>query len=273
MSIPRRPGPRSQALAAATAAEGKVLVERLALYPAYVAAAERWVDAALRAAAPAMRRMRPGSPGSIAGRRGWRCAAGPWPAPLVSERRPARCGGWSARAGAGERLAEGEIAALFAARDRDFRYVTDAADALRRAVSGDTVRYVVNRNINYTNICYFRCRFCAFSKGKTSEDLRGAPYDLALEEVVRRAREAWARGATEVCMQGGIHPDYTGATYLALCRAVEGGGAGDAHPRLLAAGGAPGRGDAGPRHRRVPGRAQIGRSRQPARHRGGDPRR
>ncbi len=106
-------------------------------------------------------------------------------------------------------------------RDRDFRHVIAAADELRRAVSGDTVRYVVNRNINYTNICYFRCRFCAFSKGKTSHDLRGTPYDLALDEVVRRTREAWARGATEVCLQGGIHPDYTGATYLALCRAIK----------------------------------------------------
>lgn len=88
-------------------------------------------------------------------------------------------------------------------------------------VCGDVVRYVVNRNINYTNICHFHCQFCAFSKGKTSEALRGAPYDLALSEIVRRAREAWARGATEVCMQGGIHPDYTGATYLAICRAVK----------------------------------------------------
>ena len=81
--------------------------------------------------------------------------------------------------------------------------------------------YVVNRNINYTNICYFRCRFCAFSKGRLSDGLRGKPYDLALEEVVRRAAEAWQRGATEVCMQGGIHPDYTGDTYVALVRAVK----------------------------------------------------
>jgi FO synthase len=80
---------------------------------------------------------------------------------------------------------------------------------------------VVNRNINYTNICYYRCRFCAFSKGKTHEALRGTPYDLTLDEVVRRSREAWDRGATEVCLQGGIHPDYTGATYLGICRAIK----------------------------------------------------
>ena len=88
-------------------------------------------------------------------------------------------------------------------------------------MNGETVTYVVNRNINYTNVCYFRCRFCAFSKGKLSENLRGAPYDLDLDEIARRTLEAWDRGATEVCMQGGIHPDYTGATYLAICRTVK----------------------------------------------------
>ncbi|HYM33120.1 MAG TPA: 5-amino-6-(D-ribitylamino)uracil--L-tyrosine 4-hydroxyphenyl transferase CofH, partial [Candidatus Cybelea sp.] len=121
----------------------------------------------------------------------------------------------------GARLDAGDIERLFAARDSGFAYVARAADELRRSVSGATVRYVVNRNINYTNICYFRCQFCAFSKGKTADTLRGTPYDLALDEVVRRSEEAWARGATEVCMQGGIHPDYTGSTYLAICRAVK----------------------------------------------------
>ena len=110
---------------------------------------------------------------------------------------------------------------LFAARDADYQRVCTAADELRQAVSGDVVRYVVNRNINYTNICYYRCKFCAFSKGKTHEALRGTPYDLDLEEIVRRAREAWERGATEVCLQGGIHPDYTGATYVGICKAIK----------------------------------------------------
>ncbi len=101
-------------------------------------------------------------------------------------------------------------------------------------MNGDTVRYVVNRNINYTNVCYFGCKFCAFSKGKTQESLRGKPYDLAMDEIVRRAEEAWDRGATEVCMQGGIHPDYTGnlSGYLP---GRESGGAGHARTRLLAA--------------------------------------
>jgi FO synthase len=125
------------------------------------------------------------------------------------------------RATGGNRLDHPEIQRLFTARDADYRHVTQAADALRKAVSGEVIRYVVNRNINYTNICYFRCKFCAFSKGRTHDDLRGKPYDLALEEVSRRAVEAWERGATEVCLQGGIHPDYTGETYEAICRAIK----------------------------------------------------
>src|SRR5205823_9266873 len=124
------------------------------------------------------------------------------------------------KAMAGARLGEADIVRLFGARDADCALVVAAADELRRSVSGDVVRYVVNRNINYTNICYFRCRFCAFSKGRKHEALRGEPYDLALEEIVRRSVEAWERGATEVCLQGGIHPDYTGRTYVDICRAI-----------------------------------------------------
>ena len=92
------------------------------------------------------------------------------------------------RATAGSRLDEAEIIRLFGARDVDYERVINVADELRRAVSGDTIRYVVNRNINYTNICYYRCKFCAFSKGKTHEALRGTPYDLELDEIVRRSR-------------------------------------------------------------------------------------
>ena len=110
---------------------------------------------------------------------------------------------------------------LFQARGGAFDAVRAAADELRAGVSGPQVSYVVNRNINYTNVCYFRCQFCAFSKGKLSENLRGRPYDLTIDEIVRRVREAWDRGATEVCLQGGIHPDYTGETYLSICRAIK----------------------------------------------------
>jgi FO synthase len=126
-----------------------------------------------------------------------------------------------AKAASGQALDEHEITTLFSTRGEDMHFVIRAADDLRKKVNGDTVTYAVNRNINYTNICGYKCRFCAFSKGKTHEALRGVPYDLDLAEVARRAVEAWDRGATEVCMQGGIHPDYTGETYLALCRAVK----------------------------------------------------
>jgi FO synthase len=125
------------------------------------------------------------------------------------------------RAARGGRLDEAEIVRLFQARGGDFRAVADAADALRAEVNGDTVSYVVTRNINYTNVCYFKCQFCAFSKGKLSENLRGRPYDIGLDEIGRRVAEAWERGATEVCMQGGIHPDYTGETYLEIARRVK----------------------------------------------------
>ena len=90
------------------------------------------------------------------------------------------------RASGGDGLDESEIEALFTARGDDLFAVVRAADALRREVNGDAVTYVVNRNINYTNVCYFKCQFCAFSKGKLSENLRGAPYDLDLDEIARR---------------------------------------------------------------------------------------
>jgi FO synthase len=83
------------------------------------------------------------------------------------------------------------------------------------------VTYVVNRNINYTNLCYFRCGFCAFSKGPRSLNLRGAPYLMGLDEIVERAREAWAQGATEVTLQGGIHPDFTGNFYVDVVKAIK----------------------------------------------------
>jgi FO synthase len=122
---------------------------------------------------------------------------------------------------AGALLDEDAATALFEARGRDYRAVLAAADGLRRETCGDTVTYVVTRNVNYTNVCYFRCGFCAFSKGKLAANLRGEPYLVPTEEIVRRAREAWKRGAVEICLQGGIHPAFTGETYLAICAAVK----------------------------------------------------
>jgi FO synthase len=125
------------------------------------------------------------------------------------------------KATTGDALSQNDIVRLFRAQGDDLHQVTEAANELRQAVSGDVVRYVVNRNINYTNVCTYKCKFCAFSKGKTSENLRGQPYLIDLEEIARRTEEAWQRGATEICLQGGIHPAFTGQTYLDICHTVK----------------------------------------------------
>jgi FO synthase len=130
----------------------------------------------------------------------------------------------AAHGGAGllaQPLSRAESALLFGARGAECDAVCGAADALRSAVCGGDVAYVVNRNINYTNVCTFGCTFCAFSKGPAAEAARGASYLLPPLEVGRRAAEAWSRGATEVCLQGGIHPDFDGDTYLRYLAAVK----------------------------------------------------
>lgn len=114
-----------------------------------------------------------------------------------------------------------EVERLFRARGEEVEAVAWVADRIRQRVCGDTVTYVVNRNINYTNLCYFRCGFCGFSKGPKSLNLRGDPYRLGTEEVVRRSVEAWDRGATEVCLQGGIHPDFTGDFYVEIVEGIK----------------------------------------------------
>ena len=215
---PEAPWPAITALAERTAAAGKLLAPRLPIYPSYARDLATWSSPEIAAQA---RRLSDAE--GFARNDDWA------PGTKVTPRAPAiharsvdpAIERIIERALVGDRLEAPEIVRLFAARDADYRRVVTAADELRRATSGDIVRYVVNRNINYTNICSYRCRFCAFSKGKTHEALRGAPYDLALEEIVRRATEAWERGATEVCLQGGIHPEYTGETYLAICRAIK----------------------------------------------------
>jgi FO synthase len=227
---PEAPWPHLDTLERATNAAGKELVERLAIYPAYAQRPEQWVDARLSSAvlrlsdADGFARAEAWSPGVVT-------AVPEREIALIGAPRSARLDAGLTRmlerAQSGEDLSETEIVRLFAARGPEFTAVCAAADELRAAVNSDAVTYVVNRNINYTNVCYFRCQFCAFSKGKLSENLRGRPYDLDLAEIQRRTREAWARGATEVCMQGGIHPDYTGATYVEICRAVK-----EAAPRI-----------------------------------------
>jgi len=122
---------------------------------------------------------------------------------------------------AGSPPSRDELAALFSARGDQVDAVAYVADQLRQQASGDTVTYVINRNINYTNMCYFKCGFCAFSKGPKSLNLRGDPYLLGVPEIVARTREAQQRGATEVCLQGGIHPEFTGDFYVGVVDAIK----------------------------------------------------
>jgi FO synthase len=217
---PEAPWPALDRLRAITTAHGKVLVERLPSYPAYCRDARRWHAAAIatmivRAVdSDGFARMDDWSPGlsTFAS-----LPRGATSASAVSN----ELRDIAAKARAGAALTELDIARLFRSRDDEFHFICEQADELRHAASGDIVRYVVNRNINYTNICTYHCTFCAFSKGTHAQSLRGAPYDLPLHEISRRVAEAWARGATEVCMQGGIHPDYTGETYLEIVRAAK----------------------------------------------------
>jgi FO synthase len=116
-----------------------------------------------------------------------------------------------------------ELTTLFHARGADFNAVVERADSVRRDLVGDGVTFVINRNINYTNVCTFKCRFCAFSKGPLSLNLRGDPYLLTLDEISERVREAEAKGATEVCLQGGIHPKFDGDYYIDVVAAVRAG--------------------------------------------------
>src|SRR5437763_1257785 len=226
---PEAPWPALDLLADRTAGAGKLLLERLAIYPAYAQDPTRWLGPALRT--PVLRAI---DAQGFARPDNWIPGAGT-PPPLQKPLTPAlspQAGRGRAvgalqrvpsprsrgegqgeglfdileRATAGETLAESDIVRLFKARGGEFHEVCAAADDLRRAVNGGTVTYVVTRNINYTNICYFRCQFCAFSKGKLSENLRGRPYNLDMDEIVRRCEEAWERGATEECLQGGLHP-------------------------------------------------------------------
>lgn len=114
-----------------------------------------------------------------------------------------------------------EMVRLFSARGSEVDVIAATADTLRRHVKGDVVTFVVNRNINYTNQCYFKCGFCAFSKGPRSLELRGEPYLMNIPQVVERTVEAHQRGATEVCLQGGIHPDFDGNFYISLLEAIK----------------------------------------------------
>jgi FO synthase len=223
---PEAPWPELAALEAVTNRAGFELIERLTVYPSYVRERQTWIDPGLHTAV-----LRASDTDGWARPGGWSPGAttpansdDQRDAPVVPRRDVAVRGAVTAivdRALRGSALNEDQIAALFRARGTEFTHITGAADALRRELNGDVVSYVITRNINYTNICLYRCGFCAFSKGKTHEDLRGKPYLLDDAEVERRVSEAWTRGATEVCMQGGIHPTFDGSTYLRVLDAAK----------------------------------------------------
>ncbi len=223
---PEAPWPAVAQLRQATEQHGLHLAPRLPIYPRQLADAPRWLDPAM--IGPVLRHS---DMHGLARADGWHVGeaggiAPPLPALAPGLALSAQLDHSLTRAEAGARLDEADITALLEARDGAMAEVCARADRLRARVSGETVSYVVTRNINYTNICSYRCTFCAFAKGKTAEKLRGQPYDISLEEVSRRAAEAWDRGATEVCMQGGIHPRYTGQTYLDLLAAAKRGAPG-----------------------------------------------
>jgi FO synthase len=201
---PEAPWPELDCLRAATESRGLELAPRLPVYPEWISG--RWLDpgvmpAVLRASdALGLAREDRWSPGEDGG-----VPFVPRDALPVDTR---------------DELGEEELVRLFRARGNERDRVFAAADRLRREVCGDEVSYVVTRNIQYTNVCYFRCGFCAFSKGRLAANLRGAPYLVPHDEIVRRCEEAWERGATEVCLQGGIHPAFTGEYYRSVVRAI-----------------------------------------------------
>ncbi len=203
---PEAPWPEIERLAEATRSRGLELAPRLPVHPEYVA--ERWLDPAVM---PFVRRAADAT--SLARDDSW-APGDPVTPPFVVRRDalPVEL--------VGAEIGEDEIVRLFEARGEEVQRVFAAADRLRRDVCGDTVSYVVTRNIQYTNVCYFRCGFCAFSKGKLAANLRGAPYLVPRDEIVRRVQEASERGATEVCLQGGIHPAFTGDYYADVVRAI-----------------------------------------------------
>ena len=206
---PEAPWPEIERLREATRSRGLDLVPRLPLYPEHVVEIERWVDPAVQ---PAVRR----ASDALGLAREDRWAPGePVSVPFLVRRDAAPL------ELSGEHLGEDELVRLLSSRGHERERVIAAADRLRREVCGDEVSYVVTRNIQYTNVCYFKCGFCAFSKGKLAENLRGPAFLVPMEEIERRTVEAWERGATEVCLQGGIHPAFTGDYYAEVVSSIK----------------------------------------------------
>jgi FO synthase len=217
---PERPWPAIDRLRAATEARGFSLAPRLTIYPEYASQPDRWLDAALHF--PVLDRSDAESLGREPGE-AWYSGAEVDP-PVLVPAPLARAGGAVGEVLAGvlmgQEVGVDEITTLFSARGPAVAAVAEVADELRQRAVGDVVTWVSNRNINYTNVCTFKCKFCAFSKGPLSLNLRGTPYLLEVDEITRRVAEADARGATEVCLQGGIHPSFDGDYYIDVIAAV-----------------------------------------------------
>ncbi len=228
---PERAWPDLRVLREATEASGSTLAPRLTLYPEFALRPDRWL------AEPLHFPVLDASDAEGLGRDHPWCSGGEIPPPRLlepgSHARPvdappvvtvpttrSAVGDVLAGVALGHTVGEDEIVTLFSARGPEVRSVARMADQLRRHSVGDEVTFVANRNINYTNVCTFKCKFCAFSKGPRSLNLRGTPYLLELSEISDRVREAEERGATEVCLQGGIHPKFDGDYYLEVIRAV-----------------------------------------------------
>ena len=256
---PERPWPQIDDLAARSAAQGFELKERLTAYPEYIRAGEPWLDPRLRAHVEALADPETGlarQDAPVVGRP-WQepeaVLADTGRTDLhtavdtqgrTGDRRgdfDSVYGDWESlrgevdRDGALPRRFDPEIADALRAAEKDPAGLSDAralallhadgpelealaelADGLRRDAVGDDVTFVVTRNINFTNVCYTGCRFCAFAQRRTDADA----YTLSLDQVADRAEEAWNAGATEVCMQGGIHPDLPGTAYFDIAAAV-----------------------------------------------------
>lgn len=243
---PERPWPDLDRLRDVTEAHGHALAPRLTVHARYACDPETWIDEDLHF--PVMDRsdsdgFARDDPGSVWPERTmekakvgdgaefdlvgelstqWYVGAGGDPQVLVPGR--ASAGGAVGEVLQGVRNGEDvgfdEILTLFRARGPEVGAVAEVADELRQEIVGDDVTWVANRNINYTNVCTFKCRFCGFSKGPMSLNLRGTPYLLTLDDIADRVIEAAELGATEVCLQGGIHPDFDGDYYIDVARAV-----------------------------------------------------
>jgi FO synthase len=244
---PERPWPHLADLRAVVESRGLALAPRLTVHPEFALDPRKWLDPGLRFAvldrsdAEGMGRDDPGAVwperheaaanvGTGAeviqvGRRStaWYSGADRLPIVIVPGRSHAGTAITEILRGVelGQEPGVDELTTLFGARGPEVVAVAEFADGLRQQVNGDVVTFVRNRNINYTNVCTFKCAFCGFSKGPMSLNLRGKPYLLTNDEIAGRVREAAALGATEVCLQGGIHPDFDGDYYLDVTRAVK----------------------------------------------------